>query len=226
MTSRPSIVRQVAHSIFRRLRPRVRRAIVRVLTPNYTVGAVVIVRDHEGAILLLRQPPGPGWSLPGGLLDRRESPADGAARELAEETGIVVPSAALTPANPNALVSASAQQVDVVFTLSLPAPRPTLTIDPVEVHEARWFDLGAMPPLTPPTARLLGAYGIGPRAAAESAAAGTGVSMAPATAEPTSAATTGAPPLSSTTATESADTAPASAAGSENGSSDDPEAAR
>src|SRR5689334_6337781 len=95
-TARKAVLRR-AIQVFRRLPPKVRRPIVRLGTPNYTVGSVVLLRDQDGRLLLLHQPPQPGWSLPGGLLDKHEHPRDGAARELREETGIDLPSAQLRP---------------------------------------------------------------------------------------------------------------------------------
>jgi len=134
------------------------------VTPNYTVGSVVLLHDHDGRLLLLRQPVGPGWSLPGGLLDRREHPLAGAARELEEETGVRLGPGALAAACPNALVSARAQQVDMVFTATVDSRGLELTPDAAEVLEAAWHDVARLPPLTPATARLLGVYGLGPRA--------------------------------------------------------------
>jgi ADP-ribose pyrophosphatase YjhB (NUDIX family) len=141
-----------------------RRRVVRAVTPNYTVGAVVLLRDPDGALLLLRQRPWKGWSLPGGLLDRLEEPADGARRELAEEIGIRLGADELVPAAPNAVVYPRAQQVDCVFTATVDPDGRPLTIDPVEVQDARWFPADALPPLSWPTARLLSSYGLGPRA--------------------------------------------------------------
>jgi 8-oxo-dGTP pyrophosphatase MutT (NUDIX family) len=164
MTPRPSALRRTAYRIFRALPRGVRSRLVRTLTPNYTVGAVVLVHDTSGALLLLRQPPGWGWSLPGGLLGRREDPAHGAARELAEETGIDVAPAALVPASPNARINPGAQQVDVVFTLTVERPVGDLDLDPVEVLEAGWYGPEDLPPLTVATARTLALYGIGPYA--------------------------------------------------------------
>jgi 8-oxo-dGTP pyrophosphatase MutT (NUDIX family) len=162
MTSWPPAVRRVAYGIFRALPASVRRRLVRSLTPNYTLGAVVLVRDPAGALLLLRQPSATGWSLPGGLLERHETPSQAAARELAEETGIRIDSGVLRPAQPNARVSTASQQVDMVFLLDLRDGDPALNLDPVEVAEAAWFTTSSLPGLTPPTARLLAAYGLGP----------------------------------------------------------------
>ncbi len=97
----------------------VRRRLVRLAMAHYTVGAVALVRDvelpHPGRLLLLRQPPGVGWSLPAGLLRRGERPIDGCVRELAEETGVQLTAADLTPAVPNAVIHTRGRWVDTVF---------------------------------------------------------------------------------------------------------------
>ena len=59
--------------------------------PLILVGAVVIIGDDEGAILLQqRKFPHGQWGLPGGLMELGESAEDAARRELREETGLVV----------------------------------------------------------------------------------------------------------------------------------------
>jgi 8-oxo-dGTP pyrophosphatase MutT (NUDIX family) len=163
--STPSPWRRRLRHAFLSLPRGIRNRVVRVATPNYTLGAVVLLRDSDEKLLLLRQPPGPGWTLPGGLLDRFEVPHAAALRELAEETGIRLEAADLRPAAPNAVVATRAQQVDCVFTATVDSAAVALEIDPAEVIEARWFTPGALPALTPPTARLLSHYGLGPRAA-------------------------------------------------------------
>jgi ADP-ribose pyrophosphatase YjhB (NUDIX family) len=157
--------RIAAYRAFYALPMSLRRRLVRMGTAGYIVGAVTIVRDADapapGRILLLRQPPGPGWSIPGGLLNRGEHPAHGAARELAEESGIRVPAGELTPKVPNAIVHTRGRWIDLVFEASVPAD-VELCVDAAEVHEAAWYPLDDLPRLTGPTARLLAHYGIGP----------------------------------------------------------------
>jgi ADP-ribose pyrophosphatase YjhB (NUDIX family) len=160
------VVRRLAYALFYRLPQRVRLTLVRLGTPTYTVGAVILLRDAEaeppGRLLLLRQPPGRGWSLPGGLLAHRELPADGARRELYEETGLRLPPGDLTPAMPNAIVHTKGRWVDLVFEGAVPASTAALRVDGAEVQEAAWHPLDQLPRLTTATARLLAQYGIGP----------------------------------------------------------------
>jgi ADP-ribose pyrophosphatase YjhB (NUDIX family) len=54
-------------------------------------GAHVLARDAQGRILVVRTTYlGPGWMLPGGHVERGETPHDAAVRETLEETGLNV----------------------------------------------------------------------------------------------------------------------------------------
>jgi ADP-ribose pyrophosphatase YjhB (NUDIX family) len=56
-----------------------------------TEGAHVLVTDREGRVLVVRTTYlGPGWMLPGGRVERSETPHQAAVREAREETGIDV----------------------------------------------------------------------------------------------------------------------------------------
>jgi ADP-ribose pyrophosphatase YjhB (NUDIX family) len=56
-----------------------------------TEGAHVLVTDASGRILAVRTTYlGPGWMLPGGRIERSETPHHAAARETREETGLEV----------------------------------------------------------------------------------------------------------------------------------------
>ena len=66
------------------------------MTPIVGVGAIVF--DAEGRVLLVERgkPPSLGlWSIPGGKLEPRETLAQAVAREVLEETGLVVEVGAL-----------------------------------------------------------------------------------------------------------------------------------
>jgi len=65
---------------------------VRVLYPAFPVGAVAVIRDRRGQVLLVRQTyhRGEYWGAPGGWLTGKESPGQAAMRETFEETGLRV----------------------------------------------------------------------------------------------------------------------------------------
>jgi len=69
-----------------------RQIFLRILNPSVMVGAMALIVDAQGRLLLLEhtyrhEMP---WGLPGGWLKRAESPEIGLAREVLEETGLHV----------------------------------------------------------------------------------------------------------------------------------------
>src|SRR3954467_14202556 len=69
-----------------------RHLFLRLLNPSVMVGAMALIQDEDGRVLVLehtyrREVP---WGLPGGWLKRAESPEVGLAREVLEETGLQV----------------------------------------------------------------------------------------------------------------------------------------
>lgn len=160
-------MRALAFRAFYGMPASVRRRVVRFGTPTYVLGALLLVRAVDapppGRLLLVRQPPGAGWSLPGGLLNRSEPPSIGAARELAEETGIVVDANSLRRAVPNAVVHTHGRWVDLVFEADVPLDT-AMVVDGAEILDAAWHAIDNLPPVTTATARLLAHYGLGPYA--------------------------------------------------------------
>jgi 8-oxo-dGTP pyrophosphatase MutT (NUDIX family) len=64
----------------------------RLTRAHFTAGAVGVVFNVEGKFLLVEHVfhPEHPWGLPGGWVERRESPHDTLVRELHEETGLIV----------------------------------------------------------------------------------------------------------------------------------------
>ncbi len=78
--------------LWRYLPLQARKLAIRVLYPTFPVGAVAVIRDRQGRVLLVRQTyhRGEYWGAPGGWLSRNESPREAATRETFEETGLRV----------------------------------------------------------------------------------------------------------------------------------------
>jgi 8-oxo-dGTP pyrophosphatase MutT (NUDIX family) len=127
---------------FRRLPLSLRRMFVRLATPNYTLGVVVVWLDADGRVLLVMSRHQRGWALPGGLARRGEEPDIALRREVREELAID-PGDRLDPLAGPPIVDAESQILTVVYVLAPPSdggaeplvPRP----DGVEVTDAAWF---------------------------------------------------------------------------------------
>ncbi|MFC7245340.1 NUDIX domain-containing protein [Catellatospora aurea] len=59
------------------------------IQPRKRVGADVIFRDQAGNVLIVEPRYKPGWDLPGGMAEANEPPLAAAAREVAEELGLI-----------------------------------------------------------------------------------------------------------------------------------------
>ena len=68
------------------------RSVWRLGQPKFTAGAVGVVFNPQGQVLLVEHVfhPYAPWGLPGGWVDRNESPAETVTRELQEELHLMV----------------------------------------------------------------------------------------------------------------------------------------
>lgn len=108
-----------------------KRAAVRTVAPTYRVGAVCLL-EHDGEFLVLWQPHRRGWTLPGGLLGRGETPEEAVRREVREEVGLDV-----DPGDPVTVRFDPLERgIDVVFRVRLDR-RPELDLS-TEARKARW----------------------------------------------------------------------------------------
>lgn len=154
-----ALVHRLLLDIFARLPRSVRRRVVRVIAPSYSVGAICVVARDDGRIILIRQRYRNRWGLPGGLLARGEQPGDAARREVKEEIGIEVE---LT-SEPAVVVEPRTRRVDIIYR-ARPVEGDDATPVPTspEITAAEWFALDALPELQPETRTALTTVGLSP----------------------------------------------------------------
>jgi 8-oxo-dGTP diphosphatase len=126
-----------------------RHLFLRVLNPSFMVGAMALIQDADGRILVLehtyrRRLP---WGLPGGWLKQAESPETGLAREVYEETGLRVSVDSLLAAD-----FWGHGQMDLLYRCTVLSGQYTPT-DETSSHQ--WASLDALPELLPNQVRLL-----------------------------------------------------------------------
>jgi 8-oxo-dGTP diphosphatase len=122
--------------LLRRVPTRVLERVVRLRSPSYTLGTACLV-EHDGRVLLVRTAYRRNWSLPGGLLDRGEAPADGLRRELREEVGVDVE----VCGDPVVLVDLGSQLVEFFFHARLAdgVDADSVRAASAEIEEVGWF---------------------------------------------------------------------------------------
>lgn len=138
---------------FRRLPTGARRRVVRAVAPSFTVGAMCFIERPDGALLLVEHVYRRRWGVPGGLLERRERPAEAAVREVREEVGLDV----VLLGAPAVVVDPEPQRVDIVFRAQ---PAPGCDPDRAEpcspeIAGVGWFAQRDLPELQHETATAL-----------------------------------------------------------------------
>lgn len=139
--------------IFGKLPRRLRRLLVRLGSPKYTVGAICIIRDDDGRFLFVRHTYWTRWGTAGGLAKRREPPELAAVRETMEEVNLRVE----LVGEPAVVVDPRPHRVDVVF---LARPAAGADLDQVrpsspEISALAWFGLDELPDLQPETVQAM-----------------------------------------------------------------------
>lgn len=90
MTAKAGVLQRLGLRFYGRVPPRARQLAVRLVGPAFTVGTMTVVTRDDGAVLLVKLSYIDRWSVPGGLINRREEPTTGAIRETEEEAGVRV----------------------------------------------------------------------------------------------------------------------------------------
>lgn len=120
---------------------------VRLSVPRHRTGIGIVGYDQLGRILLLRHVfhPKMPWGLPGGWLERGESPITCSMRELREETGL---SANIGPIIYSSFESEPAH-IGIAFIAHIKPGEIRLSS---EIIDAAWFEPSSLPGPLPPFA--------------------------------------------------------------------------
>ncbi len=116
--------------------------VVRMVKGTYSIGVVAVVFNAEGELLvLLHTYHQPRWRLPGGLMERGESPLDTAAREVYEEANCAV--------RPVGVVDAAhaIHSFDVAVACLL--VQQDAFVQNAEIHAFKWVEAKAVLPDLP-----------------------------------------------------------------------------
>ncbi len=107
-----------------------------------TFGVKVII-EHNGQLLLIKNSYGGDfWTLPGGGIDKGETPAEAAIREVREEAGIKLDLAALKEMG--SYVTNHEGKIDTVYVFYATGDSKII-IDGTEVIAAAWFAKASLP---------------------------------------------------------------------------------
>jgi len=120
-------------------------------------GKVLLGQRHGDAEKADSELHGEGtWTMPGGKLEFGESFEDGAKREVAEETGIVLDRVKVICVSNDVVDDAHFVTIGMFSEFFSGDPK---VMEPDEIVEWRWFDLNDLPsPMFFPSVRVLGNY--------------------------------------------------------------------
>ena len=140
---RAAALRQGALRSFGRLPRPLRRLVTRAISPSWIAGAVALI-ERDGRWLMVDPVYRKGWTLPGGLIDRGETPAVAIKRELVEELGFDVD---VDGVEPWILLDSAMRRIDVVFRVSIAEDidPSSITIRTPELGAVGWFSPENLP---------------------------------------------------------------------------------
>jgi 8-oxo-dGTP pyrophosphatase MutT (NUDIX family) len=126
-------------------------------SPLWLATAMGAVLDEQGRVLLGRRADSGSWTLPGGIIDPAEQPADAAVREIFEETGVVAAPEALTSIGVSPPITyPNGDQVQYLeFCFRCRQVGGDARVNDGELVQTGWHTLDDLPDLDAVTTRLL-----------------------------------------------------------------------
>jgi 8-oxo-dGTP diphosphatase len=134
------MLKRLLAAVYRRIPVSLRRGMVLLTQPRFTVTAGAVVVNEEGRVLLVKHVfrPGSGWGVPGGFINKGEQAEAAARRELREEIGLELDRIELAFVRTVEQVN----QLEIIFRCRAGGtPRPRN----IEIHRVAWFELDQLP---------------------------------------------------------------------------------
>lgn len=132
------MIKRLISNLWRKMPRSLRKRVVRLTQSRFTVSAAAVVLNSKKEVLLLDHllRPGNGWGLPGGFVDKGETPEQAVKRELFEETKIEITSLRFVKMHTNKL------HIEVIFAGKYDGP---VDIDSYEILSYGWFEFEKLP---------------------------------------------------------------------------------
>ncbi len=106
------------------------------------VKGVKCVIEYNDTILMVRHNYGKRrWTLPGGRIEKNETPSDAVRREVKEEVGIIVSEVRSL----GEFLSTLDYKQDYIYCFCATTNNKDIKIDPNEIYEASWFPINKIP---------------------------------------------------------------------------------
>ena len=132
------MLQKLVGEIWRKTPAFLRLWMVRATQTKFTVSVGAIVINNENKVLLLDHVlrPASGWGLPGGFIEKNESPAKAIKRELREEIGLEIENIEIFR------IRTMNRHVEILFSAhSITEGK----VQSFEIKELGWFDYNSMP---------------------------------------------------------------------------------
>jgi 8-oxo-dGTP pyrophosphatase MutT (NUDIX family) len=149
MSNRDGLLHHLVVKVYKHLPRSVSSFCVRMLKKTWPIGVVVIVLDESNRLLMLEHRyHQPAWRLPGGLMDRGESPFETAAREAFEEAHCVV--------SPLAVIDAADSKYTFDIAVLARLEKQEIFHSNAEIRAYRWSEIQeVLPELNPVQQRFV-----------------------------------------------------------------------